>query len=197
MPTTLLIELYNELIIMTKYMDKETAIFAAGCFWCVEAIFERVRGVSSVTSGYSGGFIENPTYEQVSTGKTGHAEAIKIVFDPNIITYKELVNIFFLTHDPTTLNKQGNDIGTQYRSAIFFNSDEQRKIAEEVKSEVEVKGLYTEKIVTEITEFKNFYSAEKYHQNFYNENQNYPYCKIVIDPKVNKFRKEFADKING
>lgn len=177
-------------------MEKQSATFAAGCFWCVEAIFQMVKGVTSVTSGYSGGFMENPTYEQVSTGKTGHAEATQIMFDPNIISYKELANIFFLTHDPTTLNMQGNDVGTQYRSAIFFHSEEQRKIAEEVKLEIESKGLYTDKIVTEITEFKNFYPAEKYHQNFYSENQNYPYCKIVIDPKVNKFRKEFIDKIN-
>lgn len=177
-------------------MENQTATFAAGCFWCVEAIFQRVKGVISVTPGYSGGFIENPTYEQISTGKTGHAEATQIVFDPSKIGYKELVNIFFLTHDPTTLNKQGNDVGTQYRSAIFFHSEEQRKLAEEVKSEIESKGLYTDKIVTEITEFKNFYTAEKYHQNFYNNNQNYPYCKIVIDPKVNKFRKDFIDKIN-
>lgn len=140
--------------------------------------------------------MENPTYEQVTTGKTGHAEATQIVFDPAQVSYKELVNIFFLTHDPTTLNRQGNDVGTQYRSAIFYNSEEQKKIAEEVKAEIESKKIYKEPIVTTIEEFKSFYPAEKYHQDFYNNNQDYPYCKIVIDPKINKFRKEFIDKIN-
>jgi len=177
-------------------METQTATFAAGCFWCVEAIFQRVKGVISVTSGYSGGFIDNPTYEQVTTGKTGHAEATQIVYNPSKVNYKELVNIFFLTHDPTTLNQQGNDVGTQYRSAIFYHSDEQKKIAEEVKAEIDAKGLYKDKTVTEVAEFKSFYTAEKYHQNFYNDNQSYPYCKIVIDPKVSKFRKEFMDKIN-
>ncbi len=177
-------------------MELQTATFAAGCFWCVEAVFERVKGVVDVTSGYSGGFMENPTYEQVTTGKTGHAEATQIKFNPEIVSFKDLVNIFFLTHDPTTLNKQGNDVGTQYRSAIFYNSEEQKQIAEQLKTEIENKKLYSNPIVTTIEEFKSFYSAEDYHQNFYNNNQDYPYCKIVIDPKISKFRKEFIDKIN-
>lgn len=177
-------------------MAIQTATFAAGCFWCVEAIFERVKGISKVVSGYTGGFIDNPTYEQVSTGKTGHAEATQIEFDDSIVSFRDLVNIFFLTHDPTTLNKQGADIGTQYRSAIFFNSEEQKRVAEEVKKEIEEKKVYSDPIVTEISELKKFYAAEKYHQNFYDNNRDYPYCKIVIDPKVSKFRKEFIDKIN-
>lgn len=177
-------------------MAIQTATFAAGCFWCVEAIFERVKGVSKVVSGYTGGFMDNPTYEQVSTGKTGHAEATQIEFDDSVVSFRDLVNIFFLTHDPTTLNKQGADIGSQYRSAVFFNSEEQKSIAEEVKKEIEEKKVYSDPIVTEISELKKFYSAEKYHQNFYDNNRDYPYCKIVIDPKVSKFRKEFIDKIN-
>lgn len=177
-------------------MAIQTATFAAGCFWCVEAIFERVKGISKVVSGYTGGFMDNPTYEQVSTGKTGHAEATQIEFDDSIVSFRDLVNIFFLTHDPTTLNKQGADIGTQYRSAIFFNSEEQKRVAEEVEKEIEEKKVYSDPIVTEISELKKFYAAEKYHQNFYDNNRDYPYCKIVIDPKVSKFRKEFIDKIN-
>ncbi len=177
-------------------MELETATFAAGCFWCVEAIFERVKGVSEVVSGYSGGFMENPTYEQVSSGKTGHAEVTQIKFNPDIVSYKDLVNIFFLTHDPTTLNRQGNDVGTQYRSAIFYHSLEQKRAAEEAKKEIEDKKIYQDPIVTTIEEFKRFYSAEDYHQDFYNNNQDYPYCKIVIDPKVAKFRKEFIDKVS-
>lgn len=177
-------------------MAIQTATFAAGCFWCVEAIFERVKGISKVVSGYTGGFMDNPTYEQVSTGKTGHAEATQIEFDDSIVSFRDLVNIFFLTHGPTTLNKQGADIGTQYRSAIFFNSEEQKRVAEEVEKEIEEKKVYSDPIVTEISELKKFYAAEKYHQNFYDNNRDYPYCKIVIDPKVSKFRKEFIDKIN-
>ena len=176
-------------------MELQSAVFAAGCFWCVEAVFQRVKGVKEVKSGYSGGFMENPTYEQVSTGNTGHAESTLIKFDPEVVSYKDLVNIFFLTHDPTTLNRQGNDIGTQYRSAIFYNSDEQKQIAEQIKKEIEDKKIYNDPIVTTIEEYKNFYAAEDYHQNFYNNNQDYPYCKIIIDPKVSKLRKDFADKL--
>jgi peptide-methionine (S)-S-oxide reductase len=176
-------------------MNKQTAVFAAGCFWCVEAVFQRVKGVESVVSGYTGGFMENPTYEQVSTGNTGHAEATKVVFDPAIVSYKELINIFFLTHDPTTLNKQGNDEGTQYRSAIFYLDDEQKNIAEKTIQEISEKKLYNDPIVTQIEEFKKFYSAEDYHQNFYNNNENYPYCRVVISPKLSKFRKEMSSYI--
>lgn len=177
-------------------MDNQIATFAAGCFWCVEAIFERVKGVVSVESGYSGGTIVNPSYEQVTSGSTGHAEATQIKFDPSVISYMDLVKIFFLTHDPTTLNRQGNDVGPQYRSAIFYHNPEQEEIANKVKQEIGEQGIYDRKIVTTIEEYKNFYPAEDYHQNFYNNNRDYPYCKIVIDPKISKFRKEFMEKIN-
>ncbi len=173
----------------------ETATFANGCFWCTEAIFQQLRGVESITSGYSGGDKENPSYEEVSGGNTGFAEAIEVKFDPKVISYKDLLRIFFATHDPTTLNRQGADVGPQYRSAIFYHNDEQRRGAEEVKKEINDQKIYAAPIVTEITEFENFYKAENYHQNFYRNNKDYPYCKIVIDPKIAKFRKEFLEKL--
>lgn len=173
----------------------QTATLANGCFWCTEAIFKRLKGVEEVIPGYSGGEVENPTYEAVSTGSTGHAEAIQIKFDSDILSFKDLLEIFFKTHDPTTLNRQGNDEGTQYRSAIFFHDEEQRKVAEQVKADIDKSGYYSDPIVTEITQFKNFYPAEDYHQNFYNNNRSYPYCKIIIDPKIKKFLEEFSDKV--
>ncbi len=179
---------------MAKY---ETATLAAGCFWCVEAVFQRIKGIVSVISGYSGGNVENPTYELVSSGSTGHAEAAQILFDPNLVNYRDIVKMFFLTHDPTQLNRQGSDVGTQYRSAIFYHSDEQKKAAEEVKKEIEDQKLYSNPIVTEISPFKSFFEAEKYHQNFYNNNRNYPYCKIIIDPKIRKLQHEFADMLKN
>ncbi len=175
---------------MANNSTYETATFAAGCFWCVEAIFQNVKGVEKVVSGYTGGTVENPTYEQVSNGNTGHAETLQITFDPSIISYKDLLFIFWRTHDPTTLNRQGADTGTQYRSAIFYHDEKQKVEAEESKKEAQT--LYENPIVTEITPFTLFYLGEDYHQNYYNENKQAPYCRIVIDPKVQKMRKEFA-----
>lgn len=172
----------------------ETATFANGCFWCTEAIFQRIKGVNKVESGYSGGETPNPTYEEVCSGKTGYAEAIQIEFDPKIITYSDLVYIFFKTHDPTTLNRQGNDIGTQYRSAIFYHDDNQRLAAEKLKNELDNQKVFENPIVTEITAYKNFYPAEDYHKNFYQRNKSHPYCQAIIDPKVKKFLSEFSSQ---
>lgn len=174
-------------------MQKEIATFANGCFWCTEAIFKELRGVETVVSGYSGGNIKNPTYEQICTGDTGHAETIQISFDPSVISYNDLLKVFFLTHDPTTLNRQGNDIGSQYRSAIFYHNDTQKQIAEKVKEEIEKEKVYQNPIVTEIKPFTNFYEAENYHKNYYEKNPDKPYCQFVINPKLQKFRKEFIN----
>lgn len=168
----------------------EIATFANGCFWCTEAIFQMVKGVSKVVSGYTGGTVSDPTYEEVSSGETGHAESLQITFDPKVITYKDLLFIFFRTHNPTTLNQQGADVGTQYRSVIFYHNDTQKKEAEELKSEAQ--ALYDDPIVTEIVPASEFYEAEDYHKNYYNEYKTAPYCKFVIDPKVQKMRKEFV-----
>lgn len=175
--------------------NQQTATFAGGCFWCTEAIFQRLIGVKKVVSGYSGGKRENPTYQQVSTGATGHTEAIQITFDPHIISYQELVEIFLKTHDPTTLNQQGADIGTQYRSAIFFHDNPQYQIAKLVINQLTEQNYYPQPIVTELTPYQNFYPAESYHHNFYNNNRSSPYCTIVIDPKINKLLKQFQQKI--
>lgn len=175
----------------------ETATLAGGCFWCIETIFNDLKGVEKVVSGYSGGTTKNPTYEQVCSGNTGHAEVIQITFDPLVISYEKLLEIFFHIHNPTTLNKQGNDVGTQYRSAIFYGSDEQRKTAEAVKEKIDKSGLWDEPIVTEISKFNEFYPAEDYHQNYYNNNQNQPYCSMVIAPKVRKFYKEYKDLLKN
>jgi peptide-methionine (S)-S-oxide reductase len=173
----------------------ETATFAGGCFWCSEAIFQNLQGVLSVVSGYTGGSVENPTYEQVCSGTTGHAEAIQITYDPAKISYKELLEVFWKTHDPTTLNRQGNDTGTQYRSAIFYHSDRQRLTAEAYKKELGAAKIWAGPIVTEIVVFKKFYKAEEYHQNYYRQNAGQPYCRFVITPKVEKFRKVFEKKL--
>lgn len=174
----------------------EIATFAGGCFWCTEAVFKRLKGVEEVVSGYSGGRTENPTYEEVSSGDTGHAEAIQIKFDPSVISFEQLVEIFFKLHDPTTLNQQGADIGEQYRSAIFYHSDKQREIAEKVLEKFEKDKVYPDPIVTEITEFSNFYKAEGYHQDYYENNRNSnAYCRIVIDPKIQKLYKDFKDQV--
>lgn len=173
-------------------MEKIT--LAGGCFWCTEAIFKRLKGVSSVVSGYAGGNLESPTYEQVCSGNTGHAEAIQITFDPKIISLKTIFEVFFKLHDPTTLNRQGNDIGTQYRSAIFYHDENQEKTAKEAKEEIDKSGIYPKKIVTEITAFTNFYEAEGYHKNYYDRNSNAPYCQYVIDPKIKKLYKEFDNQ---
>ena len=169
----------------------QIATFGGGCFWCVEAVFKELKGVEKVTSGYAGGSVTNPTYRQVCDGETGHAEVTQIEFDPSVVSYETLVEVFFLAHDPTTLNRQGNDVGTQYRSVIFYHTDEQKKITEAVKSRIEKERVYQDPIVTEISSFTDFYPAEDYHQNYYEENAQQPYCRIVIDPKVTKFRQKF------
>lgn len=173
----------------------ETATFGAGCFWCVEAVFQRLEGVESVASGYSGGKVKNPTYREVTTGRTGHAEVIQLTYDPSVITFDELLEIFWQTHDPTTLNRQGADVGTQYRSAIFYHTEEQRAKAEFYKEKLNAEHVFPNPIVTEITEFEAFYVAEDYHQDYYNLNGSQPYCTFVIDPKVDKLKKVFADKL--
>jgi peptide-methionine (S)-S-oxide reductase len=173
----------------------ETATFGAGCFWCVEAVFQQLNGVHSVVSGYSGGVVRNPSYEEVCTGKTGHAEVCQITFDPSVISYDELLETFWKTHDPTTLNRQGNDIGTQYRSVIFYHNDMQRELAEKYEDELERAKIYDKPIVTEIVPFKEFYKAENYHQNYYNQNMDKPYCSFVITPKIEKFKKVFKEKL--
>jgi len=174
----------------------ETATFANGCFWCTEAIFEELEGVISATSGYTDGHVSNPTYKQVCTGETGHAEALQIVYDPKKISFDELLEVFWETHDPTTLNRQGADVGTQYRSGIYYHNAEQKEKAEKYKAELDKSGAFNNPIVTEIKEYSVFYPAEDYHQAYFenNENQN-PYCKIVIRPKLDKFRKVFKDKL--
>ncbi len=173
----------------------ETATLGGGCFWCVEAIYQDLRGVHAVVSGYAGGAIENPTYQQVCTGTTGHAEVTQITFDPEVISFEDLLYVFWRTHDPTTLNRQGADVGPQYRSVIFYHDNGQKNIAERSKQETDASGLWPNPIVTEIAPFRDFYEAEDYHQNYYSVNPNQPYCRAVIDPKVQKFRKAFQDKL--
>ena len=168
---------------------------ANGCFWCSEAIFKRLKGVKSVLPGYSGGIVKSPSYEQICTGRTGHAESIQIEFDPKIIPYEKILDIFWHTHDPTTLNRQGNDIGTQYRSAIFYHDQKQKEIAEKSKSDLEKAGVYKNPVVTEITPFKNFYVAEDYHKNYYENNRDAPYCNFVIDPKVDKLIAKYGNDL--
>lgn len=171
------------------------ATFGAGCFWCVEAVFQQMEGVQAVESGYTGGHVPNPTYTAVCEGTTGHAEVAQISFDPGIVSYEELLEVFWRTHDPTTLNRQGNDVGTQYRSSIFYHDDTQKKIAEASKAAAQESGLWDDPIVTEISPIGDYYPAEDYHQNYYNLNSNQPYCVFVISPKVAKFRKLFKDKL--
>lgn len=173
----------------------QKATFGSGCFWCTEAIFERLIGVIKVESGYSGGKVENPTYEEVCTGTTGHAEVTQITYDPKLITYDELLEVFWKTHDPTTLNRQGNDVGPQYRSVIFYHNNEQKKLAEKYKAELDKSGAWDKPIVTEISPFNNFFPAENYHQDYYNNNPNQGYCAFVIAPKLEKFQKVFKDKL--
>jgi len=175
--------------------ELDTALFGAGCFWCVEAMFQRLDGVVKVESGYAGGHAVNPTYKDVCTGTTGHAEVCRITFDPKKVSYETLLSIFWQTHDPTTLNRQGNDVGTQYRSAIFYYNDIQMQLAEKYKSELNASGAFSNPIVTEITAINNYYSAEDYHQNYYNQNSEQSYCQFVIAPKVEKLEKVFKDKL--
>lgn len=176
-----------------KFID--TATFGTGCFWCTEALFERLNGVKNVVSGYAGGSVENPTYEQVSTGTTGAAEVCQIAFDPTVISYEELLKVFWEVHDPTTLNRQGNDIGTQYRSVIFFHNKQQEDLAREYKDRVDKSGAWDNPIVTAIEPYSTFYEAENYHQDYYINNMRQPYCQYVIKPKMDKFEKAFEDKL--
>jgi len=171
------------------------ATLGNGCFWCTEAVFDELRGVQSATSGYSGGAVKNPSYKEVCTGRTGHAEALQIIYDPKVVSFEKLLEVFWQTHDPTTLNRQGADVGTQYRSAIFYHNEEQRKIAEDLKKKLDASGAFNSPIVTEITPFANFYPAEDYHQEYYKLNGEAPYCQFVVRPKVEKFRKVFKEDL--
>ena len=180
---------------MATKTDSDTATFGAGCFWCVEAVFQQLKGVLSVESGYSGGHTKNPTYKEVCTGTTGHAETCRITYDPSMISFTELLEVFWKTHDPTTLNRQGGDIGTQYRSVIFYHNENQRRLAEEMKSELDAAHIWLDPLVTEILPFQEFFKAEAYHQEYYFQNSSQPYCSTVITPKIEKFRKVFSDKL--
>ena len=173
----------------------EIATLAGGCFWCLEAVFNELKGVESVESGYSGGHVQSPSYAQVCNGDTGHAEVVQITFDPQLLSLKDLLTVFFTVHDPTTLNRQGNDVGTQYRSAIFYHNEEQKKIAEAVIQEIGAEKIWDDPIVTEVKPFDQFYVAEDYHQEYYKNNSFQPYCRIVIAPKVARIRRKFADRL--
>ena len=179
----------------TNNPDFEMATFGGGCFWCVEAIFQQVKGVESVVSGYAGGSIKNPSYREVTSGRTGHAEVIQITFDPAIVSYLELLEIFFSTHDPTTLNRQGADIGTQYRSIILYHSAKQLEQASEIVKDLDSAGVWKSPVVTQIEKYTEFYPAEKYHQDYYANNPDKGYCRVVIQPKLEKFRKVFSEKL--
>lgn len=175
----------------------QSATLGGGCFWCTEAVFRELRGVQSVKSGYSGGKVANPTYQQVCSGTTGHAEVAQITFDPQVISFQEILQVFFTVHDPTTLNRQGADVGTQYRSAIFYHAEEQRRIAEETIKEINAEKIWDAPIVTEVTPFAAFFKAEGYHQEYYVNNPGQPYCQVVIAPKVVKFRNKFKEKLKA
>ncbi|MBX2898832.1 MAG: peptide-methionine (S)-S-oxide reductase MsrA [Cyclobacteriaceae bacterium] len=178
-----------------KMNELETATLGSGCFWCTEAFFLRLKGVESVVSGYSGGKVKNPTYKEVCSGLTGHAEVVQVKFDPTVISFAEILEVFWNTHDPTTLNKQGYDEGTQYRSAVFYHSEDQKRTAEDYKKQLDQSGAFKKPIVTEITPFSVFYPAEDYHQNYYALNPNQGYCQVVIRPKIEKFNKQYAAKL--
>ncbi|MBI4310907.1 MAG: peptide-methionine (S)-S-oxide reductase MsrA [Chloroflexi bacterium] len=173
----------------------ETATLASGCFWCTEAVFQQVQGVKSVMSGYTGGRLPNPSYIQVCSGATGHAEAVQVAYDPSVISYREVLEIFFATHDPTTMDRQGADVGTQYRSAIFYHDDAQKKTAEEVMEDLRRQKIFRNPIVTKLEPAGQFYPSEEYHRDYYQRNSDAPYCQFVIEPKVAKFRKQFAKKL--
>lgn len=176
---------------------KQKATFAGGCFWCTEAIFKRIKGVESVTSGYSGGTKENPTYEEVSSGETGAAEAIQIVFDDTIVSFERLLEIFFKTHDPASYDRQGADTGSQYRSVVFYHSDDQKKVTVALIQKLDESHIFSGKIVTEVKPFEHFSEAEPYHKNFYDRNKDYPYCTVVINPKLEKLYKEFSEDLKS
>ena len=177
--------------------DRETATLAGGCFWCLEAVFQELTGVEQVVSGYSGGHASNPTYEAVCMGVTGHAEVVQVTFDPVAISFRELLEVFFAIHDPTTLNRQGGDVGTQYRSAIFYHDADQKSVAEEVIADLEGRGVWSRPIVTEILPLNTFYPAEEYHHDYYRRNPGQPYCQLIIEPKVSKFRKEYLTRLKA
>lgn len=192
--TAILLLLINSTGAMAKN-DIEKATLGGGCFWCTEAVYLQLKGVEKVEPGYSGGHVKNPSYREVCNGTTGHAEVVQISFNPEIISFSEILEVFFMTHDPTTLNRQGNDVGTQYRSAIFYHSDKQKEIAEKVIELFEKEKVYDDPIVTKVEPFKTFYVAEDYHHNYYERNKNQPYCQFVITPKLEKFEKVFKDKL--
>ena len=182
---------------MSTEQNKEVATLAGGCFWCLEAVYKELRGVESVVSGYAGGHVPRPTYRQVCEGTTGHAEAVQLTFDPREVTFRELLEVFFTIHDPTTPNRQGADVGTQYRSAIFYHTPEQRETAEQVIAELTAAGVWDAPIVTEVAPLTNFYPAEDYHQDYFENNPAQPYCRAVVAPKVAKFRKHFLEKLKA
>ena len=175
--------------------ETEITTLANGCFWCTEAIFKKLKGIKSILPGYAGGTVKNPSYNQVCTGSTGHAESIQIKFDPTVISFEKILDIFWHTHDPTTLNRQGNDIGTQYRSAIFYHDEKQKEIAEKSKKELEEEHVYKDPVVTEISPFKNFYVAEDYHKDYYENHKDNPYCNFVIDPKLDKLLQKYRNEV--
>ncbi len=206
MKTTIIINIFLMLLTVTagysqektKNMNQgktEVATFGSGCFWCTEAVFQQLEGVISVSPGYSGGIRPNPTYEQVSSGATGHAEVAQIKYNPEIITFADLLEVFWKSHDPTTLNRQGADVGAQYRSVIFYHDEKQKVLAEQYKRKLNEANAFEKPVVTEITAFEKFYPAENYHVNYYNNNKNAPYCTFVIKPKVDKVREVFKDKL--
>ena len=173
----------------------EVSTLAGGCFWCLEAVFDELKGVESVESAYSGGTLPNPTYHEVCDGETGHAEAVRVTFDPAVLSYHDLLTVFFTIHDPTTLNRQGNDVGTQYRSAVFYHDDEQKKVVEEVMREITAENIWSAPLVTEVKPFEVFYPAEDYHQEYFKKNPWQPYCRVIVAPKVAKFRQKFAERL--
>ncbi len=178
-------------------MKTETATLAGGCFWCLEAVYQELDGVTGIVSGYTGGHVKNPTYEQVCSKETGHAEVVQVTYDPSRLSYREVLEVFFSIHDPTTLNRQGNDVGSQYRSAIFTHDDTQREVADAIIKELTAEHAYADPIVTEVVPLGEFYPAEKYHQNYYRQNTTQPYCSYVISPKIAKFRKKFASRLRS
>lgn len=182
---------------MSEARERQTATLGGGCFWCLEAVYKELAGVVDVVSGYAGGARPNPTYEQVCSGATGHAEVVQVTFDPSVISYRDLLNVFFTIHDPTQLNRQGQDVGSQYRSVIFWHDEEQRKTAEEVMGELEGAGTFDDPIVTEVSPLPAFFPAESYHQDYFERNTGQPYCQVVVSPKVSKVRRYFADKLKN
>jgi peptide-methionine (S)-S-oxide reductase len=181
---------------MSKNLPElETATLGGGCFWCLEAVYVELKGVLKVESGYAGGHVKNPTYEDVCSDETGHAEVVQITYDPNVISYREILQVFFSVHDPTTLNRQGHDVGTQYRSVIFYHDENQKRVAKEVMAEIEKSKIWNGKLVTELVPLVEFFKAEEYHQNYFANNPNQPYCQVVVAPKVSKFRKQYFDKL--